>query len=287
MAALFVLFQRLLPKYLLTALVYRLARIRHVATKDFLIRQFVRWYDVDIEELAHPVPEGFPTFNDFFIRELAPGARDVDEAPGAIVSPVDGTVSAAGRIEDDRLFQAKGLDYSLTELLATDVADVSTYANGEFATIYLAPYNYHRVHAPVDGELHSARYVPGGLFSVNEATVSNLPGLFARNERLVCHATTPHGPMALIFVGALNVGTIHSRWTGDIRPRSGGVVDAIDLRQSAQSLSFARGDTLGWFNMGSTVILLFPEGVVDGFGELDPGQTVRMGEVLGHVRSPR
>ena len=287
MASLFVLIQRLLPKYLLTAFIYRLARIRHVATKDFLIRRFVQLYDVDIEELLHPVPEGFATFNDFFIRELAPGARDIDGAPGAIVSPVDGTVSAAGRIEEDRLFQAKGLDYSLTDLLATDVDDVSTYANGEFATIYLAPYNYHRVHAPVDGELRSARYVPGGLFSVNEAAVSKLPRLFARNERLVCHVKTPQGPMVLIFVGALNVGTIHSCWTGDIRPRSGGVVEAIDLRQPAHPLAFSRGDTLGWFNMGSTVILLFPEGVVEGFGELAPGQTVRMGEVLGNIRSSK
>ena len=287
MASLFVWIQRLLPKYLLTAVVYRLARIRHVATKDFLIRRFVQLYDVDIESLSHPVPEGYPTFNDFFIRELAPGARKVDDTPGAIVSPVDGTVSAAGRIEEDRLFQAKGLDYSLTDLLATDVADVSTYANGDFATIYLAPYNYHRVHAPVDGELQSLRYVPGGLYSVNEATVSKLPRLFARNERLVCHVKTPHGPMVLIFVGALNVGTIHTRWTGDIRPRSGGVVEAIDLRQPAHPLAFSRGDTLGWFNMGSTVILLFPEGVAAGFGELAAGQTVQMGEVLGSARSPK
>jgi phosphatidylserine decarboxylase len=283
MANLFVLLQRLLPKYLLTAIVFRIARIRQGATKNFLIRWFVRLYDVETTELLHPVPDGYATFNDFFIRELAPDARPVDADDAVIVSPVDGTVSASGCIRRDRIFQAKGLDYSLSDLLATDVDEAAQYENGAFATVYLAPYNYHRVHAPVGGRLVSARYVPGGLYSVNEATVSSLPGLFVRNERLVCHVDATGVPMTLVFVGAMNVGTIYSRFTGDLSPRAGGVVDAIDLQQSADDLAFDKGDTLGWFNMGSTVILLFPEGATDGFESLEPGQVVRMGEPAGRL----
>jgi len=285
MDRLFVLLQRLLPKYLLTALVCRIARIRLVPVKNFLIRRFIGLYRVELGELRHPVPEGFPTFNDFFIRELAPGARTFGESVDAIAAPVDGTVSAAGRIERNRLLQAKGLNYALEELLATDTADAGQYAGGAFATIYLAPYNYHRVHAPVAGKLEAARYVPGALFSVNDATVRNLPGLFARNERLVCHISTAAGPMILILVGALNVGTINSRWTGDIRPRKTGVVEQFDLDLLKGSLEFDKGDTLGWFNMGSTVILLVPPGASDDFSGLEAGATLRTGETIGRMTS--
>lgn len=284
-AQLFVLLQKLLPKYLLTSIVYRLARIRIVIIKDFLIRRFVGIYKIDVEELLHPVPTGYPTFNDFFIRELSPSARDIDQADGSIVSPVDGTVSAAGRINHDRIFQAKGLDYSLTELLASDIADAENYIDGSFATIYLAPYNYHRIHAPVSGDLVAARYVPGALFSVNEATVGNLPRLFARNERLICHLETDLGKMVLIFVGALNVGTINSRWTGDIRPQKQGVVEDFDMRKLASATAFSKGDTIGWFNMGSTVILLAPAGYADNLGELEAGQTLKMGQPIGQISS--
>ena len=282
---LFVLLQRALPKHLLTSLVYRLARIRIVAVKNFLIRRFVGWYAVDLDELQHPVPDGFVTFNDFFIRELAPGSRIIDATEASIVSPVDGTVSAAGRIDRNLLFQAKGLSYTLTDLLATDTADAEKYVGGAFATIYLAPYNYHRVHAPQAGELLHARYVPGDLFSVNDATVQNLPWLFARNERLVCHITTRGGPMVLIFVGAMNVGTINTIWTGDIRPRSSGVVETIDIRKNQVAAAFDKGDTLGWFNMGSTVIMLSPPGGSDNFANLEAGQTVRTGQAIGRHAS--
>jgi phosphatidylserine decarboxylase len=284
-ARLFVFLQHLLPKFLLTSLVYRLARVRTVAIKDFLIRRFVAAYKVETGELIHPVPSGYPTFNDFFIRELAEGARPVDAATGSIISPVDGTVSAAGVVQQERIFQAKGLDYSLTDLLATDVDDAARYVNGAFATIYLAPYNYHRVHAPLDGELTAARYVPGALYSVNAATVGHLDGLFVRNERLICHFRSDQGPFVVVFVGALNVGTINSRWTGDTRPRATGVVEQVDLRQSGASPRVTKGDTLGWFNMGSTVILLMPPGTSDAFAALEPGQTVRMGEPIGHLQA--
>lgn len=159
-ASLFVLLQRLLPKYLLTALVYRIARIRHVGIKNFLIRRFVGIYNIDVEELTHPVPDGFPSLNAFFTRELAADARPIDASEDSVVSPVDGTVSAAGTIERGRIYQAKGIDYSLPDLLATDIADADQFAGGSFATIYLAPYNYHRVHAPLPGTLISAQTVP-------------------------------------------------------------------------------------------------------------------------------
>ena len=286
-ARLFVLVQRILPKYLLTAVTHRLARIRIVAIKDFLIRQFVNWYKVEVEDVLRPVPEGFATFNEFFVRELADNARPIDQSASSIVSPVDGTVSAAGRIDRDLVFQAKGLAYTLADLLATDIADAERYVDGAFATIYLAPYNYHRVHAPRAGRVIAMRYVPGDLYSVNDATVRHLPGLFTRNERLICHFETDSGPMVLIFVGAMNVGTINTRWTGDIRPRQRGVVESIDIGRERDELLVAKGEPIGWFNMGSTVILLLPPGGCDGFPELDNARTVRMGQAIGqsiHLR---
>ncbi|MDG2375881.1 MAG: archaetidylserine decarboxylase [Woeseiaceae bacterium] len=280
-AKLFVALQCLLPRYLMTALVYRITRIRQVTIKNFLIRQFIRLYHVDTEQLLHPVPDGYKTFNDFFIRALADGSRPVSENSDDIVSPVDGTVSAAGALDGEHLIQAKGHHYSLPDLLASDTVDAERFVGGAFATIYLAPYNYHRVHAPVAGKLTAIRYIPGALYSVNDATVRQLPQLFARNERVACHLDTEFGPMILLFVGALNVGTINTIWTGDIRPRKMGVVEAFNLNALQVKYDFARGDTLGWFNMGSTVILITPPGSGDAFAMLGAGQTLRMGETIG------
>jgi phosphatidylserine decarboxylase len=283
MAKAFVLLQYLLPRHWLTAIIWRIARIRHTGTKNFLITKFASAFDVDLEEVKLDVPGDFATFNDFFIRELADNARPIDDDAEAIVSPVDGTVSFAGDIHGDSIFQAKGIDYSLGDLLATDMDEAEHYIDGCFATIYLAPYNYHRVHAPLAGELVGARYVPGDLFSVNEATVANLDGLFRRNERLVMHFRTPQGPAVLIFVGALNVGSISTPWTGEIRPRKAGVVDVLEL--SAHPTAVEKGDLLGWFNMGSTVILLFPKGVCEWDDDLEPGETLKMGVEIGELKS--
>ncbi len=280
---LFVLLQRALPKQLLTLLVYKITRIRVASVKNFLIRSFVRAYDVNIEEVKKSVPDDFDSFNAFFIRELTDGTRPIDAAEDTISSPVDGTVSAAGKIENERIFQAKGIDYSLIELLATDTQDATTYAGGTFATIYLAPYNYHRVHAPLAGRVDKISYVPGNLYSVNEATVTHLPGIFVQNERLVCHLRTDFGPAVLIFVGAMNVGSISTRWTGEIRPRTSGVVEQIGLQHLESGLTFEKGELLGWFNMGSTVILLYPPGTTKNLEDLNAGETVQVGEVLGRV----
>lgn len=276
----FLLLQRLLPQHVLMAVVGWIADIRTRAVKDALIRGFVRLYEVDTSQLARPVPEGFSSFNDFFTRELADGARPVDPSPATVVSPVDGIVSAAGPIEGEMLLQAKGLRYRLEDLLATDLADVARYTNGSFATLYLAPCNYHRVHSPLAGELTAARYVPGRLYSVNSITVRLLPRLFTRNERLVCHLRTAVGPMAIIFVGALNVGSVSTPWTGRIRPRKKGVVDDLKLAAGAPA-TVDKGELLGWFNMGSTVILLLPPGRCTWRDGLANGARVTMGEVIG------
>lgn len=278
----FVALQYLLPRHWLTAAVWRIARIRHRPTKDFLIRRFVDAFDVDLDEVRDRVPDDFATFNEFFIRELKDDARPIDDDEDAVVSPADGTVSVAGRIRGDTIFQAKGIDYTLGDLLATDLDAAERFIDGSFATIYLAPYNYHRVHAPLAGELVAARYVPGDLFSVNKRTVSRVDGLFRRNERLVMHFRTAAGPAALVFVGALNVGSISTPWTGEIRPRKAGVVDVLDI--STHPVEVAKGDLLGWFNMGSTVILLLPAGACDWDDDLEPDRTVRMGEEIGELQ---
>lgn len=281
MARLFVALQYLLPRRWLTAVVHRLARVRLRWFKDALIRGFIRLYKVDLAEIAAEVPRDFRHFNDFFTRELAAGARPIADDPAAIVSPVDGTVSMAGPLHGERLIQAKGIEYALDDLLAIDLDDARAYDDGVFATIYLAPYNYHRVHTPIDGELVAAHYIPGDLFSVNDGTARYLPGLFHRNERLNLHFRTAHGPAALIFVGALNVGSITTPWTGEIRPRKRGVAEVQNLGRAPRSL--ARGDLLGWFNMGSTVIVLLPRGVATWRDSLQSGATVRMGEAIGHL----
>jgi phosphatidylserine decarboxylase len=284
LSRLFVLLQYLLPKYWLTAIVYRLARIRTPAVKNALIRGFLNLYDVRLDEVRGRVPDDFATFNDFFIRELEEGSRPVDPDPLAIVSPADGTLSQAGAVHGNRILQAKGIDYTLEDLLAADIDLAREFDGGAFATIYLAPYNYHRVHAPVDGELVRAHYVPGDLFSVNSSTAAHVPRLFSRNERLNLHFRTAFGPLVVVLVGALNVGSISTPWSGEIRPRKTGVVETIDL--SAASRDVSKGDLLGWFNMGSTVILLLPEGSCCWHRDFEPGVTTVMGKSIGELAAP-
>lgn len=279
-ARLFVGLQYLLPRFLLTAVIFRLARVRHIRVKNVLIRTFVRLFSVDTAEAAAAVPDEYETFNAFFTRELKPDARRIDSAKRSIVSPVDGTVSEAGIVSHGMLLQAKNHKYSLHDLLATDLEAAASFEDGHFVTIYLAPHNYHRIHAPLAGRLTAARYVPGDLFSVNEATVSALPGLFVRNERLVCHFTTDIGPIALLFVGALNVGSISTPWTGEIRPRATGMVEQMDLARSGIDTTVPKGGLLGWFNMGSTVILLLPRGACELRDPLVSGTPLRMGESI-------
>lgn len=269
----------------MTAVVRRLAKVRVPAVKNFLIRAFVRFYGVNVDEVAEPVPQGFADFNGFFTRALAEDARRIDLSPAAVVSPVDGITSAAGSIDNGRLLQAKRIRYSLEDLLATDLADAIFFENGEFATFYLAPYDYHRVHSPLAGELTAMRYVPGSLFSVNRWTVESLPRLFARNERVICHFRSAAGPMVLILVGALHVGSISTPWTGTLTPRKTGVVADLKL-DAGISPTVDKGQLLGWFNMGSTVIVLLPPDTCSWRDDLGFGTRVKMGESIGNLRNP-
>lgn len=284
LSRLFAFFQYLLPKHWLTAFVYWLARIRVPAVKNTLIRGFLRLFDVELEDVKGRVPEDFATFNEFFVRELKDGARPVDPNPTAIVSPADGTLSQAGTLRGNLILQAKGLDYSLEDLLAADIDKAREFSGGAFATIYLAPYNYHRVHAPMDGELVAAHYVPGDLFSVNSKTAAHVSGLFSRNERLNLHFQTAVGPMVVVLVGALNVGSISTPWSGEIRPRKSGVVERIDV--SAAPREVRKGDLLGWFNMGSTVIVLLPPASCTWHDEFKAGVTTVTGEAIGQLVAP-
>lgn len=281
---LFAYLQYLLPKHWLTALVYRLARIRVPAVKNALIRGFLKLFDVELDDIKGRVPADFETFNDFFIRELKDGARPVDPNPTAIVAPADGTLSQAGALRGKRILQAKGIDYSLEDLLAADVDKAGEFCGGAFATIYLAPYNYHRVHAPVDGELVAAHYVPGDLFSVNSKTAAHVPGLFSRNERLNLHFQTAFGPMVVVLVGALNVGSISTPWSGEIRPRKSGVVERVDITSAPRQVR--KGDLLGWFNMGSTVIVLLPPGSGRWHDDFRAGVRTVTGEAIGELAAP-
>jgi phosphatidylserine decarboxylase len=279
----FLLLQRMIPKRLITAIVYRMTHLRVRLIKNFLIYSFIKFYKVDLNEVQKPVPDGFINFNDFFIRELRSGSRPIDSSNLSIISPVDGFASAIGRIKKNALWQAKGYDYSLEDLLVTDLDEVQHYYKGSFATIYLAPSNYHRVHAPLAGELVSAHFVPGTVFSVNQTTVPFLRGLFTRNERLICHFRTDIGPMILIFVGALNVGSITTPWTGEIKPRSGNVIENIKLQSSSQPKTVNKGELLGWFNTGSTIILLLPPRVCAWRPGLKSGDLLKMGESIGLI----
>ena len=278
----FVLLQHVLPKSLLTRLVYRISRMQSPALKDFLIERFVKLYNIDLDDVELPVPDGFQSLNDFFTRPLSADARPIDRDPATVVSPVDGTLSACGAIERDLLYQAKGKKYSLTELLATDLHEAEDFIDGSFATIYLAPYNYHRVHAPLAGRLLSLRHVPGTLFSVNGATAGAIPKLFCRNERLVLRMETDAGTLAVILVGALNVGSISTPWTGELRPRADGVARELTLPDS-NSRIVAKGDLLGWFNMGSTVIVLMPANDMMWASGVGAGSLCRVGEALSHL----
>lgn len=282
----FVFLQYLLPKHLLTSLIFRLSRIRTVKVKDLLIRRFMKIYEIDISETGKSAPTDFASFNDFFTRELADGTRPIDLDESSVVSPVDGTLSAAGVIDRRQILQAKGKHYSLHDLLATNLQEADKFIDGSFATIYLAPYNYHRVHAPLAGELTSLRYVPGDLFSVNAVSVSLLPQLFCRNERLICYFETKAGAMAVIFVGALHVGSITTPWTGEIRPAKKGVGEELRLPDSAMR-RVAKGDLLGWFNMGSTVITLLGPGAVEWNSGLETGSNCRVGVALGELKGTR
>jgi phosphatidylserine decarboxylase len=279
----FVALQYLLPQHLLSQLARELTRSRVGWVKNALIRAFASHFHPDMSDAAQPDPVKFESFNAFFTRALRADARPPDPDPSALVSPVDGSVSQLGRLDGSWLVQAKGLAYTLESLLAADDAWAEVFRGGAFATLYLAPFNYHRIHMPLAGTLRAAWYVPGQLFSVNATTAASVPGLFARNERMVCvFGEGPHS-FALVLVGALFVGSISTVWHGDVTPRSPRRRTELPLDASRASLTLARGAELGRFNMGSTVILLLPPGRFEWLSALAPGSAIRVGERLARL----
>jgi phosphatidylserine decarboxylase len=281
----FVLLQRLLPQHTLSRLIHALARVRVHGIKNALISGFMRGFKPDMSDARQTDPLAYASFNAFFTRELAPGARPQPQDPLALVSPVDGTISQIGHLDDDAILQAKGRTFSLRALLGGEAAEAAEFAGGAFATLYLAPYNYHRIHMPWPGRLRTTRHVPGKLFSVNAVTAAAVQGLFARNERVVCRFEADGQPFAMVLVGALFVGSISTVWHGEITPPTRREPHELPSDPDAAA-ALERGALMGWFNMGSTVILLFPKHRVQWLAGLAAGTPVRVGQPLGRTLDP-
>ncbi|MFV0371066.1 MAG: archaetidylserine decarboxylase [Azonexus sp.] len=279
-----VLPQYLLPKQLLTVLAGKLASAEMGGLTTALIRRFIARYGVNMAEAANPDPAGYKSFNEFFTRPLRDGARL--PAAADFLCPVDGAISQFGPIERDQIFQAKGHAYSTTALLGGDQELAAQFEHGHFATLYLSPRDYHRIHMPCDGQLRRMIHIPGALFSVNPTTARGVPGLFARNERVVCLFDTADGPLALVLVGATIVGSMATVWHGVVNPPRPGVVREWRY-EGENSILLKKGEEMGRFLLGSTVVLLWPRNTLAFNPEWSPGKALRMGEALGQRLSPR
>jgi phosphatidylserine decarboxylase len=271
--------QYLLPKKLLTVVMGKIASMRLGPVTTGMIRRFVAHYKVDMSEAADPRIESYPTFNDFFTRALREGVRPIAAAP--FVCPVDAAISQFGPIENDQLFQAKGHSYSTRALVGGDQALAHRFDHGHFATLYLAPRDYHRIHMPCDGRLKRMIYVPGDLFSVNPLTARHVPSLFARNERVVCEFDSPHGPMVMVLVGATIVGSMATVWHGVVNPPR--TREPREWRYDGQEVALRKGEEMGRFLLGSTVIMLFPRNVLTFTPDWSPTRPVRLGEAMATV----
>lgn len=277
MSTAFIALQHILPQHALSRLAGSIAASDKPWLRDRLIRRFVAAYDVDLSESLRGIGD-FATFNDFFTRELKPGARPLADTRQFILSPADGAVSQLGPITGGRIFQAKRRDYSIAELLACSQAEAARFEGGRFATIYLSPRDYHRVHMPAAGTLAATRYIPGDLFSVNTATAEGVDRLFARNERLACLFDGPDGRFASVMVGAMIVAGIAPVWP---HRDFGDATTPMHEDFSGKALDLPAGDEMGRFYLGSTVVLLFEPGRVEWLEALAPGDKLRMGEVIG------
>ncbi|HBH35932.1 MAG TPA: phosphatidylserine decarboxylase [Gammaproteobacteria bacterium] len=271
----------LLPHHLLSAMMYAVTRCEWKLLKSRIIRWAIKHYDVDLSEAVIKDADLYPSFNAFFTRQLESSARPVAAGQSDIVSPVDGEVSQAALINQGRLIQAKGRDYSLLELLGGDEKLAALFEEGNFATIYLSPRDYHRIHMPLDGHLRKMTHVPGRLFSVSQYTTESVPNLFARNERVISLFDTDAGPMAMILVGAIFVGSMETVWDGIVTPVRHRISSWEYAPQSAQQLTLHKGEEMGRFNMGSTVILLFPKDRVAWDESMTNGESLKMGERIG------
>lgn len=279
--SLFIALQYVLPHHTLSRLIGRLARCEHVGFKNALIRWFIRRYQVDMTQAEHQHAEQYRHFNDFFTRALVEGARPIDDTPDGIACPADGAISQLGSIRHGRIFQAKGHDFSLYELLGGDSQRAAPFVDGQFATIYLSPRDYHRVHMPLTGTLKEMVYIPGKLFSVNQTTAENVPELFSRNERVACIFDTEAGPMAVILVGAMIVASIETVWAGEIAPVRPTLRSHDYSEAGRQPVVLNKGDELGRFKLGSTAIVLFGPRACLWHDDLNEGSAVSMGQRMG------
>lgn len=281
MSRLAVLPQYLFPKQALTSFAGWVAGKERGAVTTWIIRRFVAKYGVDMSEALDSDIGSYRTFNEFFTRALKPGARPIADAD--LVSPVDGAISQFGDIDGDQVFQAKGHGYSTVALLGGDATVASRFSHGSFATLYLSPKDYHRVHMPCEGRLLRMIYVPGELFSVNPTTARGVPGLFARNERVVCLFEAERGPFAMVLVGATIVGSMSTVWHGVVNPPRGGGLRQWDYTD--QQIVLGQGDEMGRFLLGSTVVMLFPAPTLAFNETWSPGRPIRLGEPMAGYRT--
>lgn len=272
-----------IPQHGLTRFMGKLASAKAGSLTTAVIRWFIKRYRVNMNDALHSEPSHYQTFNEFFVRELKPGVRPVTEGSSIITHPADACVSQFGPITDGKLIQAKGHDFSALELLGGDELLAKEFADGAFATLYLSPRDYHRVHMPCDGTLRQMIYVPGELFSVNPLTAENVPNLFARNERVVCIFDTEFGPMAQILVGATIVGSIELVWAGTVTPPRGNMVYRWDYpAEGNKSVVLKKGEEMGRFKLGSTVINLFAKDTVRFDDTMRPEVPTMMGTPYAH-----
>lgn len=272
--------QYLIPKHGITALAGYFADVKSPRLKNFLIRNFIRKFDVDMSEAIIEDPKSYDCFNDFFIRHLKPECRPLSQSD--IICPVDGCISEIGKIERGQLLQAKGKYYSVQELLACDGQLAEQFVQGQFATLYLSPKDYHRVHMPIDAELVSMTYIPGALFSVQPATTRVIPKLFARNERLAIFFKTKIGPMVMVMVGATIVGAIGTSWHGDVKRSK--KLERFDYSEQFSNKIISQGSEMGYFKLGSTVVLLFANGEkIQWDKELLAGSKIQLGKPMAII----
>lgn len=273
---LFVASQHVLPKLALTRLAGSAASLKGGGLTTAMINRFIARYGVNMAEAAQPDPAAYSTFNEFFTRALKPGARPLAQADW--ICPVDGAISQFGPLDGERLFQAKGHSYTATSLVGGDAELARQFIGGHFATLYLSPRDYHRIHMPAEGRLTRMIHVPGELYSVNPATARGVPGLFARNERVVCVFDGAHGPFVMALVGATIVGSMATVWHGVVNPPRSGQLRA--WRYGDQPVTLRQGDEMGRFLLGSTVVMLFPPGPLRFSASWHPAGPIRMGEAM-------
>lgn len=271
--------QYLIPQHALSVLMHKLTRSECQWFKNNFIRFIVKKYKVNLDEAYTAELSAYPSFNSFFTRELKTGVRPIAEGRSKAVSPVDGAISQLGPVQEGKIIQAKGQDYTVAELLAGDTDLAQQFEKGQFATIYLSPRDYHRIHMPLAGRLKSMTYIPGKLFSVSPRTARAVPNLFARNERVVTVFETDFGPMVLVLVGAIFVGSMETVWQGMITPAYGKKIEHWDY-QEQDMISLQKGEEMGRFNMGSTVVMLMPEQSEEFLSALKAGDVVKMGQAI-------